>query len=325
MLTPCIYLAIPCFNEEEVLPISTPILLKIMQNLIDSGKISATSRILFINDGSKDHTWDVLNDLYNQNTLVEAVSLSRNRGHQNALHAGLMTAARFADAVISMDVDLQDDPKVIAEMIDRFIQGYEVVYGVRCSRETDSFFKRHTALAFYHLQQRLGAEIIDNHADCRLLSRRVINALAEYPERFLYLRGLIPLIGFKSTIVYYERHSRMAGESKYPLRAMLRLAKNGLLDFSDKLLSWILPVGAVGLGGSIVGLLVSLICHCCGRQVNPFVWLGLFIAFCTGLLLTALGMLGEYVGRLYVEVKKRPRYFISDFLSHPSEDASKVI
>lgn len=312
---PCIYVVIPCYNEQEVLPKSLPVLQKKLEAWIQNGQASETSRLLFVDDGSKDETWKILRRAHEASALCDALRLSRNVGHQNALRAGLEEAARHADAAISLDSDLQDDPEAMDEMLEAFTQGADVVYGVRKSRETDTFFKRGTAHLFYRIQRCLGAEVVYDHADYRLLSHRALEALLRYPETQLFLRGLVPQLGFRTATVYYERHARLAGESKYPLRAMLRLARTGLLDFSDKLLTWIAPLGLLLFFLDLLAGIGGLVILLSGHHLPLLYWPLWWVTLLCGLLLYALGLVAIYVGRLYKETKRRPLYHVWELLS----------
>lgn len=317
MNAPRLVLVIPCYNEEAVLPLSLPQLITCLDNWVQRGWISPDSRLLFVDDGSTDGTWSLLSAAHQAHPAVWAIRLSRNRGHQNALWAGLASAAKTADAVISLDVDLQDDLGAMTEMIRSYREGYDVVYGVRRSRQTDALLKRGTARLFYRLQQKLGAQIVYDHADFRLLSKRALKALLAYSEVNLYVRGLVPLIGFPSTQVLYDRHPRAAGESKYPLRAMLRLAGNGLLDYSSRLLNWIAPLGVILLLGGLVSSAVLAIKALIGSAFSQLWGLSAWITSLFGVTLLALGLMAQYVGRISLEVKRRPRYFISEQLMQP--------
>lgn len=313
--SPCVFLVLPCYNEEQMLPISAPLLLQKLQNWKQNQIVSSDSRLLFVDDGSQDQTWNLLVSLHQkQPEHVSCLKLSRNRGHQNALWAGLEHATPLCDATISLDVDLQDDIDAMDEMIQAYQEGKEIVYGVRESRETDSAFKRGTAHLFYSLQQKLGAEVVYDHADFRLLGHQALQALLQYDEVHLYLRGLIPLLGFPSATVTYKRQARVAGESKYPLSAMLKLATNGLLDFSGKLLAWILPVACLGLFLTVLSGLWALLALISGSPWSASGYLAWWILFCTSLLLLALGILARYVGRISLELKHRPRYFTETWL-----------
>ena len=309
-----VYFAVPCYNEEEVLPETAKRLIEKMRNLVSTGKISETSRILFIDDGSKDRTWNLIEQLHEAQEYVCGLKLSRNRGHQNALLAGLMTARKHADAVISLDADLQDDIDVIDDFVDAFLQGNDIVYGVRASRKTDSFFKRTTAQVFYRLMKWMGAEVVYNHADYRLMSRAALDALAEFEETNLFLRGLVPLVGFPSTSVFYERRERFAGESKYPLRKMLSFAMDGILSFSIKPIKMITNLGFLLFMVSICMLIFFLYSYSTGKAVEGWTTIVISTWAIGGLQLLAIGVIGEYIGKIYLETKRRPKYIIEKFL-----------
>ena len=309
-----VYFVVPCYNEEEVLPETSKRLLVKMKDLVDQGKVSPDSKICFVDDGSRDRTWTMIEELHEQLPVFTGVKLSRNRGHQNALLGGMMTVKDDCDALISLDADLQDDPDAIDRMIDQWIDGSDIVYGVRSARKTDTFFKRFTAESFYRIMELMGAQIVFNHADYRLLSRRALDALAEYREVNLFLRGMIPTIGFKTSTVTYERNERFAGESKYPLKKMLALAWNGITSFSTRPLEMIVTFGVILMVVAAVLLLV-----CAGRAIwgtapqavevfSYSLWL------IGGIQLLALGVVGEYIGKIYAEAKGRPRYIIESYL-----------
>ena len=307
-----LWLVVPCYNEEAVLPETAKRLLGVLDALEGSGRISEKSRILFVNDGSKDRTWELIKRLHELDGRCLGLSLSRNRGHQNALLAGLMTAKEYADAVISLDADLQDDVAAIDRFCEKFEAGCDIVYGVRSARETDTGFKRGTAHGFYKLMELLGVEIVYDHADYRLMSRRALEALGEYPERNLFLRGIAPQLGFRTDTVEYERHERFAGESKYPLRKMLALAEDGVTSFSVKPLHLSLILGAAAFCVGVVILIYALIRHLCGATVSGWTSLLFSIWILGGLQLAMLGVVGEYVGKTYLETKRRPRYLIAE-------------
>ena len=309
-----LYLVIPCYNEEEVLFDTASELTKKLNTLIDEKIINKKSRIMFVNDGSKDKTWEIIKKLHNENDLVVGVNLSRNKGHQNALLAGLMTAKEYADITISMDADLQDDINVIDEMIRENNNGSNIVYGVRSSRKKDSFFKKHTAQAFYKLMRFFGVDIIYNHADCRLMDKKSLEALSEFSEVNLFLRGIVPLIGYKSSVAYYERGKRMKGESKYPLKKMLSFAVDGITSFSVKPLRLIFSIGLIILFVSIGIMIYSLIVKLIGNTVPGWTFLTISIWFIGGLQMLSIGVIGEYIGKIYSETKRRPRYFIDEVL-----------
>lgn len=305
-----LYVVVPCYREEAVLPETAKRLGAKLRGLIAEGKISDRSRALFVNDGSKDRTWEIIQALHAEDHLFSGVNLSRNRGHQNALLAGLTTAARFADVTISMDADLQDDINAMDRMLDAYHAGCDVVYGVRSSRKTDTFFKRFTAEAFYKLMRSMGVDIVFNHADYRLMSRRAVEGLCEFEEVNLFLRGMVPLVGFNSTTVEYERAPRFAGESKYPLKKMLAFALDGITSFSVKPLRLILSVGLVIFLLSIVMLLWTLIRRIAGHTVTGWASLMWSIWMIGGIQLLSLGVIGEYIGKVYGESKRRPRFII---------------
>ncbi|MGI5893010.1 MAG: glycosyltransferase family 2 protein [Candidatus Merdivicinus sp.] len=305
-----LYLVIPCYNEEAVLPETSRRLGEKFDFLFQAGKISADSRILFVDDGSRDKTWSMIAELHQKDSRFAGVKLSRNRGHQNALLAGLMTAKDYCDAAISMDADLQDDVNAIDRMVDAFLEGYEVVYGVRSSRETDTFFKRTTAQGFYKFMKLMGVDIVYNHADFRLMSRRALEALSNYEEVNLFLRGIVPLIGYSSTTVEYERGERFAGESKYPLKKMLAFAFDGITSFSIKPIRWVTGVGFLIFLASILALIYIFIVKLIGFAVPGWSATTASIWMLGGIQLLSLGVIGEYVGKIYTEVKARPRYLI---------------
>lgn len=309
-----IWLVIPCYNEEEVLGETSRQLKEIMNGMIQKGKISEESRIVFVNDGSKDKTWSIIQKLHEEDPLFAGINLSKNRGHQNALLAGLLTTKDYADAVISLDADLQDDVGVIEKFIDEFQNGYDVVYGVRSSRKTDTFFKRFTAESFYKLMKALGVNIVFNHADYRLMSKRALDGLEEFEERNLFLRGIIPLIGYPSTTVEYERHERFAGESKYPLKKMLKFAFDGITSFSIKPIRMILNLGVIMFLVSIAMMIWSLVDKASGNTVAGWTSLMVSIWMIGGLQLISIGFVGEYIGKIYEETKKRPRFIVESFL-----------
>lgn len=305
-----LYLVIPAFNEEEVLDITSKALKEKMNSLIKDKKISKESKVMFVDDGSKDKTWSIIESLHEKDKLFTGVKLSGNRGHQFALLAGLMEAKKYADAVISMDADLQDDINVIDKMLKEYKDGNEIVYGVRSSRKKDTFFKRTTAQMFYKLMRFLGVNIIYNHADCRLMSKKVLDELENFKEVNLFLRGIIPLIGFKSNIVYYERGIRIAGESKYPLKKMFSFAMDGITSFSIKPLRLILVMGTFILIISIAIMLYALIVKILGHTVAGWTFLTISVWFIGGLQMISIGIIGEYIGKIYNETKSRPRYII---------------
>lgn len=309
---PILYMIIPCYNEQEVLPITNKIFLEKLNTLIVNGKINSKSRILFINDGSKDDTWNVICSLAKGEEKFLGISQSRNRGHQNAVLAGLMEVKDLCDITISIDCDGQDDINAMDQMIEEYLNGCEIVYGVRSKRDTDTLFKKFTAEGFYKILNWMGAEVVFNHADYRLLSSRVLNELANYKEVNIFLRGMIPLVGFKSTSVFYERHERVAGESHYPLKKMLALAFDGITSLSVKPIHLITGVGGIIAILSFIGVLWSIVVQLTGNTVTGWASMTCIICFIGGVQLICLGVLGEYIGKIYLEVKARPRYIISD-------------
>ena len=309
-----LYLVIPCYNEEAVLPETARQLLEKMNSMFDRGMISRESRILFVNDGSKDKTWEIIEELHASNPIYSGVKLSRNKGHQNALLAGLMTAKEKADMMISLDADLQDDVDVIDQMVEKYYAGNEIVYGVRSARKTDTFFKKFTAESFYKLLKAMGVEIVYNHADYRLMSKRAVEGLAQFREVNLFLRGIVPLIGYKSDVVTYERHERFAGESKYPLKKMLAFATDGITSFSIKPIRLITTCGILIFGVSILMLIYFLAVHFMGRTVAGWTSMIVSIWAIGGLQLLAIGIVGEYIGKIYLETKSRPKYIIETVL-----------
>ena len=309
-----LYIVVPCYNEEEVLPETSRRLGAKLDKLMEDGRISPQSRVLFVDDGSRDRTWSLIEQLHARDPRFSGAKLSRNRGHQNALWAGLMTARGRCDVTISMDADLQDDIEAVDAMLDRRAEGCEVVYGVRSSRETDSFFKRFTAEGFYKLLAALGGEVVFNHADYRLLGRRALDALSEYHEQDLYLRGIVPMLGYKSDTVTYQRGERFAGESKYPLKKMLALAVNGITSLSAKPIRLLGGLGCVLFALGLLALLFALIFSLCGGHFPGWAVSSISAWAAAGLVLAALGVVGEYVGKTYLEAKARPRYFIERLL-----------
>ncbi len=312
MSAPVLYIVIPCYNEQAVLPITAPLFLGKLRQLSDQGKIAETSRILFVNDGSRDNTWQIIRDLAAQDGHFLGIAQSRNRGHQNAVLAGLMEAKDRCDITISIDCDGQDDINAMDAMVDEYLTGSEVVYGVRDNRDSDSFFKRTTAQGFYKFLSAMGAEVVYNHADYRLISARVLRELANFREVNLFLRGLVPLVGFKSSSVYYTRSERLAGESHYPLGKMLALAINGITSLSVKPLRFITGLGIAVALLSFLGVLWAVVTALCGHAVAGWASTTSIVCFISGVQLISLGILGEYVGKIYLEVKQRPRYIISE-------------
>ncbi|MEG1760724.1 MAG: glycosyltransferase family 2 protein [Hydrogenoanaerobacterium sp.] len=314
MTAKTLYLVIPCYNEEAVLPEASSRLLAKLQGMIDAGTVTAESRILFVNDGSRDATWSIITQLNAQNKLFAGIKLSRNKGHQNALLAGLMTAMPLCDMAISLDADLQDDIDVIELFVKEYYDGAEIVYGVRSKRDTDTFFKRTSAVGFYKFMKLLGVNVVENHADYRLMSRRALEGLAQFDEVNLFLRGIVPLIGYKSAVVKYERHERFAGESKYPLRKMLAFAFDGISSFSVKPIRFITACGFLIFAVSLLVMLYSLIVWLLGKTVAGWTTIVGSIWMIGGIQLLCLGIIGEYIGKIYGEVKHRPRYIIEDIL-----------
>lgn len=308
---PILYLVVPCFNEQAILPVTSKLFEEKIIDLIQKGQLDGRSRVLFVDDGSTDNTWSLVCDFSQKSEYVCGISQSRNRGHQSALLAGLMEAKDRCDMAISIDCDGQDDIGAIDEMVAAFQNGNEVVYGVRSKRETDTFFKRFTAESFYKILKWMGAEIIFNHADYRLLSSRVLEELASFKEVNLFLRGLIPLIGFKSTIVYYERKERFAGESHYPLKKMLSLAFDGITSLSIKPIHMITGTGFGVALLSFIGVIWSIMMRWSGAVVSGWASMTCIICFIGGIQLVCMGIIGEYVGKIYMETKSRPRYIIS--------------
>ena len=305
-----LYVVVPCYNEEEVIEETNKRLNEKLNSLIKKKIISSDSRILYVNDGSKDKTWEIIEKLNKESILVEGIKLSRNRGHQNALLAGLMTAKEYADMVISMDADLQDDINAIDEMISKYYDGCDVVYGVRSSRKKDTFFKKFTAEGFYKIMKHMGVDIVFNHADYRLTSKRVLNELANYKEVNLFLRGMFPLIGFKSDVVYYERAERFAGESKYPLKKMLSFAWEGITSFTVKPLKMIMNLGLIIAFLSFLFLIWVVIGYFTGNTVSGWTTIIVLLCFFSGIQIFCIGIIGEYLGKVYIESKERPRYAI---------------
>lgn len=314
-----LYLVIPCYNEEEVLPETSRRLKEKINSLIEKGKIDKESRIVFVNDGSKDKTWELIEALHKQDAVFSGINLSRNRGHQNALLAGLMTVKAHADMVISMDADLQDDINAVDEMVDKFLGGIDIVYGVRSSRQKDTFFKKVTAEGFYRLMNVMGANTVFNHADYRLMSKRALEGLAEFKEVNLFLRGIVPMIGYSCDVVYYERGERFAGESKYPLGKMLAFAIEGITSLSTKPIRMITGLGFFIFFVSIIMLIYSLVRHFTGATIVGWTTLMVSVWAIGGLILLSLGVVGEYVGKIYLETKARPRFIVEQFLNEEKD------
>ena len=310
-----LYVVIPCYNEEEVLPETSKRLKIKLNELMEKGKIDRDSRIVFVNDGSKDGTWQIIKKLHEEDSIFSGINLSRNRGHQNALLAGLMTAKNYADMVISMDADLQDDINAVDEMVEKYLNGIDIVYGVRSSRAKDTFFKKVTAEGFYKLMNGMGANTVFNHADYRLMSRRALEGLAQFGEVNLFLRGIVPMIGYPTDVVYYERGERFAGESKYPLGKMLSFAVEGITSLSTKPIRMITGLGFFVFLVSIIILLYSLVRHFMGATIVGWTTLMVSVWAIGGLILLSLGVVGEYIGKIYLETKSRPRFIIDEFLN----------
>ena len=310
-----LYVVIPCYNEEEVLKETTKRLKEKLTNLIDKKIISKDSRVMYVNDGSKDKTWKLIKEINSKEKLFTGITLSRNRGHQNALVAGLLTAKEYADVVISMDADLQDDINAIDEMLEKYNNGCEIVYGVRSSRKKDTFFKKVTAEGFYKFMKLMGVDIVFNHADYRLTSKKVLEQFENYKEVNLFLRGIFPLIGYKTDVVYYERAERFAGESKYPLKKMLNFAWDGITSFSVKPLRFICSLGFIILFISFIIMIYSLVQKIGGNTVDGWTFITISIWFIGGLQMLSIGIVGEYIGKMYNETKARPRYIISENLN----------
>lgn len=305
-----LFVVIPCYNEEEVLHETTKRLKEKMNSLIKEKLISEESRVMYVNDGSKDKTWEIIKSISEKEKLFTGITLSRNRGHQNALVAGLLTARNYADMVISMDADLQDDINAMDEMLEKYHNGCDIVYGVRSARKTDTWFKRTTAEGFYKFMDKMGVEIVYNHADYRLTSKRVLDEFSNFHEVNLFLRGIFPLIGFKSDKVYYERNERFAGKSKYPLKKMLSFAWDGITSFSIKPISFILYLGVAILILSLILIIYSVVRKIIGATVPGWTFISCSIWFLGGVQMLSIGIIGEYIGKVYNETKKRPRYII---------------
>lgn len=312
MENPVLYIVIPCYNEQEVLPITAPMFLNKLHELAEKKLVSENSRIMFVNDGSSDGTWDIIRALAASDEHYIGISQSRNRGHQNAVLAGLMEAKDSCDISISIDCDGQDDINAMDDMIRAYLDGCDIVYGVRNDRETDSFFKRTTAQGFYKFLSAMGADIVYNHADYRLISARALHELAKFKEVNLFLRGMVPLVGFKSTSVEYKRAERIAGKSKYPLRKMLALAGDGITSLSIKPLRLIMSFGVIVALLSFVGVIWAIVSALAGRAVAGWASMTCIICFVSGVQLICMGIIGEYIGKIYMETKHRPRYIISE-------------
>ena len=316
-MEPIVYFIIPCYNEEAVLPETTRRLTEKLNSMENAGLINKESRVLYVDDGSKDKTWELISQFNRENPWVEGVKLAHNRGHQNALLCGLMSAMPRCDAAISMDADLQDDIDALDQFVKKFQEGCDVVYGVRNKRDTDTWFKRTTAEGFYKVMNLLGVDVVFNHADYRLMSKRALEALSEYREVNLFLRGIVPLIGYRSDYVYYDRHERFAGESKYPLKKMLSFALDGITSFSVKPLKLISNLGVLISILSILGLLYALISYFAGWAVDGWTAIVCSIWLLGGLQMLCLGVVGGYIGKIYSEVKARPRYRVEEYLKNP--------
>ena len=312
MENPVLYIVIHCYNEQEVLPITAPMFLNKLHELAEKKLVSENSRIMFVNDGSSDGTWDIIRALAASDEHYIGISQSRNRGHQNAVLAGLMEAKDSCDISISIDCDGQDDINAMDDMVRAYLDGCDIVYGVRNDRETDSFFKRTTAQGFYRFLSAMGAEIVYNHADYRLISARALHELAKFKEVNLFLRGMVPLVGFKSTSVEYKRAERIAGKSKYPLRKMLALAGDGITSLSIKPLRLIMSFGVIVALLSFVGVIWAIVAALAGRAVAGWASMTCIICFVSGVQLICMGIIGEYIGKIYMETKQRPRYIISE-------------
>lgn len=311
-LAETLYLVIPCYNEEEMLPITAKALMKKMDGLIAEGKVSSDSKVMFVDDGSKDNTWEIIEKLHDmeQTNMFTGIKLSRNKGHQNALLAGLMTARKYADILISMDADLQDDINAIDGMLEKRAEGCEIVYGVRSSRETDTAFKRNTARSYYKMLEFMGVEITYDHADYRLMSKRAVDTLAEFKEVNLFLRGMVPMVGFKSDIVKYERNERVAGESKYPLKKMLAFAVEGITSLSVKPIRFITALGVFIFVISVIMLIYFLFTKAFGSTVKGWASTITSVWALGGLQMLAIGVIGEYIGKIYLETKARPKFIV---------------
>lgn len=310
-----LYIVVPCYNEEDVLPETSKRLKEKLLKLIGAEKINEKSKILFVNDGSRDKTWEIISNLHAEEISFSGISLSRNQGHQNALVAGLAVAVNYADIIISMDADLQDDVDAVDQMVDCYHEGYEIVYGVRSSRKTDTFFKRFTAETYYKILKLLGVDIIFNHADYRLMSRRAVEGLLKFNEVNLFLRGIVPQVGYRWTTVPYERAERFAGNSKYPLKKMLSFAIDGITSFSVKPLKLIAQLGGIVCFISIIMFVWCIIQHFTGKTIVGWSSIMVSIWFLGGVQLTCLGVIGEYIGKIYGETKHRPRYIIENILN----------
>lgn len=322
-MNPTVYFVIPCYNEEEVLPETVRRLTEKLRSMEEQGLANEKSRMLLVDDGSKDRTWEIISRLNAENPYVEGVKLAHNRGHQNALLCGLMTAKESCDCAISLDADLQDDTDALDKFVEKYLDGCDVVYGVRNKRETDTWFKRTTAEGFYKVMKLLGVDIVFNHADYRLMSKRALEGLSEYKEVNLFLRGIVPLIGYRSDYVYYDRHERFAGESKYPLKKMISFALDGITSFSVKPLKLISNFGILISILSVFGLLYALISYFLGLAVSGWTAIVCSIWLLGGLQMLCLGVVGGYIGKIYSEVKARPRYRVEEHLKNPGGEDSQ--
>ena len=322
---PKLFIVIPCYNEQEVLPLTAPMFREELERLTEAGKIRKDSRILFVNDGSRDGTWRIIQELNAKDPHFQGLCLSRNRGHQNALLCGLMEARDKCDITISIDCDGQDDIRAMDQMVDAYLDGAEIVYGVRSSRRTDTFFKRFTAQGFYRLMKGMGAETVYNHADYRLASSRVLKEFANFREVNIFLRGMFPLVGFKSTSVFYERNERLAGKSHYPLRKMLALAFDGITSLSVKPIRIITGLGVIISMASFLLILYALIAWIAGRAVAGWASTLIAVALLGGIQLISLGVIGEYVGKIFLETKRRPRYIVSESTGEMERGAEREI
>ncbi len=314
-MKPVIYVVVPCYNEEAVLPRSVGVLLEELGH----AEVSEDSRVLLVDDGSRDTTWRIISDFHRRDGRVHGLKLAHNVGQQNAVWAGMMEARTKADAVITIDCDLQDDPKVMRQLVDKFREGCDVVYGVRSSRDKDTTFKRLSAHAYYSIMRSLGVELVYDHSEYRLLSKRALDALSQFGEVNLFLRAMVPTLGFKSDKVYYERQERVAGESKYPVSKMVSLAMQGITSFSDRPLSWVLAAGLLGAATGFAALLIAGICALCGAGVAGWAWVLLALWFVSGAQILAIGLVGSYVGKIYMETKRRPRYIVDESLDGREE------
>lgn len=315
-----LYVVIPCYNEEEVLEETTKQLKKKIEKLIKDKKISGKSKVMYVNDGSKDNTWSLIKKINEKEPLFTGITLSRNRGHQNALLAGLMTAKKYSDVVISMDADLQDDINAMDEMIEKYNNGKDIVYGVRSSRKKDTWFKKTTAQGFYKFMKMMGVDVVYNHADYRLTSKRVLDKFENFKEVNLFLRGMFPLVGYSSDVVYYERNERFAGESKYPLKKMLNFAWDGITSFSVKPIRLVLNLGILIFAISLLVLLYCLIVKVCGKAVTGWTFVVSSIWLVAGIQMLSIGIIGEYIGKIYSETKARPRFIVSENLEEKNEE-----